>query len=735
MRIDETGITRYFITQSAPLLDVIKANKVVNRGYSYRNNVFSASSFSLSPETSGEKMLWGSPEKIDGTSDSNNGFCSVEDYGRYSPQSEMIDDDNIILGNTSTSVANNGNIPIINNTNIKGHDKRLPFFVNGYDNGKFVTNVIPGAYVSGVSKSVDGYIFNVTGLPTTEEYRLNRAWVIRFPNGLVANCVSVNGNSTSSQRSFSCYTLNDDYTINIIKRYESGTQEEKERLIDCYFKRVSIFPAVSYTTYVSPFYSEMNFEYIDNSETIDIDCSYNLSYYGTTPPDTYGIKVGIAMAYLPDVVGFNCVAVVSAITSNPPLPSEINTLTFSILNQNITVVKENDSWKQSGSLFNVENNAKIGDIILSVSGRTFIGAGTYQNISITGMSTTEPTPISPIFSAQLGGENVISRYAVTVTVNNKIGADKYENFKVEYKEFYGTTQTGTTKTKDITGVISGNLNTLTDYITPSNSAYTIRDVSISSYKINGSGYTIAKPPRSTGNTMIGMVFGKANGGIAYANNPTSPSGSWYHIITEINGATPQTGPDNFKIRSWSSNTSGDSSSLGLGIKRTDSIGEFTYTISEGITVNDNVGGYINNIETDISDSISLSNIPPLTFNLNGNDKQVFAPKYDNVNFYLVNTGNSIFFKNNDTGYPIYNTATTATGATCLMRNGIPTTWTSITNSITSTGGYTYSPSQTKFIVGVYTSYDPNDTGTGSNRRVKSRLIKIYRNYEIEYIGD
>ena len=260
------NVTPYNVT-SLTQAEAIITDKIVNRNYTCEidesgTTQFHPSGFYLSPNPNYEKILWGAPEKIDGTSEGPlNDVYNTEDYDAYNGLDRVIDDNDIVLGN------------------IQGAQtlRRKPFYVNGYYDGKSATNVIPSAEISSVGISGDSYYyFDVTNLGGN--YANTEAFSIKFPDGYVANCSRREqvGNAT---RLF-CYSFGDDYTAGIIDRSNSG-----DTMATNYLKRASIFPSISYTTYVAPFYREVNLMFIESSPetatTVDSICYKKVWYmYG-----------------------------------------------------------------------------------------------------------------------------------------------------------------------------------------------------------------------------------------------------------------------------------------------------------------------------------------------------------------------------------------------------------------------------------------------------------------------
>ena len=371
--------------------------------------------------------------------------------------------------------------------------------------------------------------------------------------------------------------------------------------------------------------------------------------------------------------------------------------------------------------YSVMNMAYIDDSDkISISARASLADYSY-NVSVTATGEGTATVIDSGHTDVDVDVNVNttqssdSKYIITITINNKIGADKYTGFKIFYNERLGNSQP-VPKTSTITATISGSSNSCIGYITPSMSGWTITDVTVTDYKLNGSWYTYATVQNQqvtiVGRSQYALLeceYGYANGGISLGGK---------HVCNKINN----TRFDSITSKFNAGYTSQKVRQLHGPVGCLSNLSEFSYELQEGICRFQ--GEPIETIE--ISGAIDFSVFPTITFD----GSKLRAPVDSECRFFT--SVNLPFFKFDSTyGYPVIIGGSLVPSSSTQITE--PSWGTEITVNIKSTTGYTYTPSQTSFIVGIYETYDDNAV-SDTNRRVKSRLIKVYRNYEFEYTG-
>ena len=700
MNIKEEGVKPYNLTGTTNNKNLTVISKLVNRLYTCEisgGTIFHPYEFSLTPKTSGEKILWGGFENIDGTSQSANTLVNTEDYNRYSASSQMVDDTSIYVGNISGQV---------------GTSKcRVPFYTNGYSDGKFVTNVSGATLTGNYSAITNGYVFAATNLISACS-----AWTIMFPNGYVVNCVSNGGTNR-----LSCYTLTDEYTLDIMQKSKNSGYSGRTNCQN-YIRRASIFPSISYETYVAPFYSEMSMALIDNSLAIDITTGISLTDYnyrqnitvsGTSSSTNtrYTVYVGILGTANGSQIVINLIQVANA----TPSQLDCTGLSLTFLGQTINIQANGDTWGSVGgyTIDGYSSGDTWGDFVLKKSGES-------TGVTYTGLTNdrigTNTFYHTLVFSSVQGKEiqtgitsgstsSDTRNYGVWASINNQMGADKYE-IKFNYDIYNGGTRESTTST---TLTLSGAVKSLFTPLSVPNRS--IKNIVFSSYQINGGPQQTNLHPPKPSYRSLWAAYGKVNGGITSGNT---------HKLS-MNGLVPGSIFNESITASTVVETIGNGSNPKV---YSDSIGitEFNYEIEEGITKYTSAVSHFN-----ISDSVSFSEFPTLTYD----GTKIYAPGGSRCKFYIAQSGNSTngitYFKLNDAGYPI-------SSSTDYPRIGNTNSgWTSEMAGIG--GGTQYTPRQDKFIVGVYEINDPNDvTPNGADGRVKTRLVKVYRNYEIEYIG-
>ena len=722
MNLSENDIIQYNLIRDEYEAKLKVINKTVNRGYTCEKSgtttVFHPREFALSPVTSGEKILWGGYENLDGTSQSAKTLVNSEDYNQFEASAYTVDDTLIFVGNISGQT--------------QAQKCRVPFYTNGYSDGKFVTNVSAATLTGNYTAMTNGYVFAASNLITACS-----AWTVMFPNGYVANCVS-NG----SRNRLSCYTFTDEYSLDIMSKSRINNEPLSANCKD-YIKRASIFPSVSYETYVSPFYSEMSMAYIDNSETIDITTGLSLTDYNyqqsiTVDEDTTPVEVDYACPInfiLTNTGGTNNVYRVNIqLGSQFPTPQQLYNstgLTLELFDNNTSIssytiqTASSTSWRnivqqhvaistgQSITKAVLKNGSTSSTLTVSwtTPSDTNDSIDEWLNFTLRGTGYTNSI-ISSSTSSQM------SNYGVWAIVNNKIGADKYK-FDFSYEIYSGETMESTAST---TLTISGSVKSI--YSALSITGKSIRNVKFISYKINGQVTTILRPPKIPVNVGLWAVYGKVMGGITDNNK---------HKLS-MNGLVPGSIFDERIEVSVQAKTLGNRDNPQVYQDRI-GLSKFEYQIDEGIS-NPPYSASIQDYYT-ISDSQYFSVFPTIRFEgiANSDNIKLYTDKDSGCEFYRVQSGNTdsgiTYFKLSGTTY-YYPTSSSTIPPTITQTRG----WSSITASITSDNGYSeYAPSKDYFIVGVYEVKDPNDiSASESDRRVKTRLIKVYRNYEFEYIG-